>query len=300
MDREFLDLYNRELQLLHEQAREFAEEYPGIAERLGGLVARPHGSDGRRPAGRRGVPRGARAAQAEARVSGIHQQPARATGAELSGADALGAARQGRPALCRSGAARRPTHRARLLSRRDLSRARPPHRLPLSPDLRHHAVAVRHHRRRIFRQRRRRCRRSASPSAPKSWPACGCRSRTARAARLEDELPDAAGSRRSQTPGSPAAARPSCRSISSAPRRTRRALRADLRALRRRLLPLSRRVRRSGRRPGAGRLPRQIGFDEDEALLPNDKRIFRGFDLLREYFMFPRKFLGFSLTSSTG
>src|SRR6476646_4814403 len=39
MDREFLDLYNRELQLLYEQAREFAEEYPGIAERLGGLVA---------------------------------------------------------------------------------------------------------------------------------------------------------------------------------------------------------------------------------------------------------------------
>src|ERR1043165_8096110 len=38
MDREFLDLYNRELQLLHEQAREFADEYPGIAERLGGLI----------------------------------------------------------------------------------------------------------------------------------------------------------------------------------------------------------------------------------------------------------------------
>src|SRR5690606_13050749 len=39
MNREFLDLYNRELQLLNEHAREFAEEYPGIAERLGGLVA---------------------------------------------------------------------------------------------------------------------------------------------------------------------------------------------------------------------------------------------------------------------
>jgi len=39
MDREFLDLYNRELQLLYEQAGEFAQEYPGIAERLGGLVA---------------------------------------------------------------------------------------------------------------------------------------------------------------------------------------------------------------------------------------------------------------------
>jgi type VI secretion system protein ImpG len=38
MHREFLDLYNRELKLLYEQAKEFAEEYPGIAERLGGLV----------------------------------------------------------------------------------------------------------------------------------------------------------------------------------------------------------------------------------------------------------------------
>lgn len=40
----------------------------------------------------------------------------------------------------------------------------------------------------------------------------------------------------------------------------------------------------------------QIGFAEDEALFPNDDRLFSGFDLLREYFMFPRKFLGFRLT----
>src|ERR1700758_124464 len=38
MNREFLELYNRELQLLNEQAREFASEYPGIAERLGGIL----------------------------------------------------------------------------------------------------------------------------------------------------------------------------------------------------------------------------------------------------------------------
>jgi type VI secretion system protein ImpG len=38
MNREFLDLYNTELQLLNEHARQFAEEYPGIAERLGGLL----------------------------------------------------------------------------------------------------------------------------------------------------------------------------------------------------------------------------------------------------------------------
>lgn len=40
---------------------------------------------------------------------------------------------------------------------------------------------------------------------------------------------------------------------------------------------------------------RQIGMEESESLLPNDDRIFRGFDLIREYFMFPRKFLGFDL-----
>ncbi len=38
MDREFLDHYNRELGLLKEQAAEFAESYPGVADRLGGLL----------------------------------------------------------------------------------------------------------------------------------------------------------------------------------------------------------------------------------------------------------------------
>ena len=46
---------------------------------------------------------------------------------------------------------------------------------------------------------------------------------------------------------------------------------------------------------GGDDMLRQIGFDEDEALIANDKRVFRGFDFLREYFTFPRRFLGFSL-----
>src|ERR1700733_7590640 len=41
MNQEFLDLYNRELKVLYEQAREFADEYPGIAERLGGILDVP-------------------------------------------------------------------------------------------------------------------------------------------------------------------------------------------------------------------------------------------------------------------
>ena len=38
MNREFLNAYNRELGILYERAREFADEFPGIAERLGGLT----------------------------------------------------------------------------------------------------------------------------------------------------------------------------------------------------------------------------------------------------------------------
>lgn len=38
MNRAFLELYNRELQLLYERSKQFAEEFPGVAERLGGLA----------------------------------------------------------------------------------------------------------------------------------------------------------------------------------------------------------------------------------------------------------------------
>lgn len=40
----------------------------------------------------------------------------------------------------------------------------------------------------------------------------------------------------------------------------------------------------------------QVGFDEDETLLPNDDRVFSGFTYLREFFCFPQKFLGIRLT----
>ncbi|CAM5774271.1 hypothetical protein LMIY3S_04456 [Labrys miyagiensis] len=40
----------------------------------------------------------------------------------------------------------------------------------------------------------------------------------------------------------------------------------------------------------------QIGFDIDQPLFPTERRVFRGFDLLREYFVLPAKFLGFKLT----
>lgn len=37
----------------------------------------------------------------------------------------------------------------------------------------------------------------------------------------------------------------------------------------------------------------QIGFEENDSILPYDARLFRGFRLLQEYFIFPRKFMGF-------
>ncbi len=38
MNREFLELYNRELRILRENAKDFAEDFPGVADRLGGLL----------------------------------------------------------------------------------------------------------------------------------------------------------------------------------------------------------------------------------------------------------------------
>ena len=38
MNREFLEQYNRELRILKENAKEFSEEFPGVADRLGGLL----------------------------------------------------------------------------------------------------------------------------------------------------------------------------------------------------------------------------------------------------------------------
>jgi type VI secretion system protein ImpG len=48
--------------------------------------------------------------------------------------------------------------------------------------------------------------------------------------------------------------------------------------------------------PAPSECLQQVGFEREDALFPNDTRIFEGFDLLREFFVFPRKFLGCALT----
>ena len=39
MKKAFRDAYERELDMLYERSAEFAEEFPGLAERLGGVLA---------------------------------------------------------------------------------------------------------------------------------------------------------------------------------------------------------------------------------------------------------------------
>ena len=136
MNREFLDLYNRELKILYERSKEFAEEYPGVAERLGGLERRADGPGHRRPARGQRLPGGPRAAQAQERVLRVHGGSARSAGAELPGADAVGDSCSGGcrhsriPSLAEGGVS------ARRLSRRRLCRAGAARRLPVPAALR--------------------------------------------------------------------------------------------------------------------------------------------------------------------
>jgi type VI secretion system protein ImpG len=48
--------------------------------------------------------------------------------------------------------------------------------------------------------------------------------------------------------------------------------------------------------PAPAQCLHQVGFEREDTLFPNDHRVFEGFDLLREFFVFPRKFLGCNLT----
>ena len=283
MDREFLDLYNRELELLYEHAAEFAEEYPGIAERLGGIVR------GQRPTRwSAGLLEGSAflAARVQLKLKhefpGVHQQPSRAAGAAFSGAR--------RPPRCwpRS---RRPSA-TRRCARGARSRGGPRSTRPI-----------------VELERRVACRfRLTAPvtlwpfeltgaeylSSPSAVQAlafragearsrgCGCRSRSAPRRGVEDEPSDAeaatrpdhwfAGCRRARV-ADPPPRQPSPTATPSTSRSSRTAA-ASGSAIATRSAIRSSRLRR--------RAPcDSVGFDEEDALLPNDNRVFRGFDLLQ-------------------
>ena len=133
MNREFLDLYNRELKLLHEQAREFAEEYPGIAERLGGLL------DDRTDPMIGGLLEGAAFLAARVQLKLKHEFPEFTNNLleqlvpELSRAHAVGRCWcKVRPPFGDAALRDGQTIRARLLSRATYREQRPPGRMPLS------------------------------------------------------------------------------------------------------------------------------------------------------------------------
>ena len=294
MDREFLDLYNRELQLLHEQAREFADEYPGIAERLGSLVAE------RMDPMVAGLLEGAAFLAARVQLKLKHEFP-EFTGnlleqlvpsylaptpsamlAKIVPPFADPALREGRRIA--RGAYLDATYRQ--LDRNVACRYRLTSGITLWPfDI----VGAEYFTTAAPLQA---LGLSAGPDA-----VAGMRltltHRTA--ARLEDELPDALVAK------TPTAWFAGCRTtelpvylIGSE---------ADSVALYEQLFAdcvgvFFRYLDEFGDPviiPAPPDCLMQPGFDDADALLPNDNRVFHGFDFLREYFMFPRKFLGFQI-----
>jgi type VI secretion system protein ImpG len=295
MDREFLDLYNRELQLLYEQAREFADEYPGIAERLGGLV-----TDRMDPMVA-GLLEGTAFLAARVQLKLKHEFP-EFTGnlleqlvpnylaptpsamlAKIIPPFADQALRDGRRIA--RGSYLDATYRE--LDRNIACRYRLTSSITLWPfDITGAEYFT----------------------TPGSLQALGLPvgpdvvagmklSLTHRtAARLEDELAPAL------VPKTPTAWFAGCRATElpvylvgneAESVALYEQLFADCGGVYFRYLdefgdPVI--------LPAPANCLAQLGFDDADALLPNDNRVFRGFDFLREYFMMPRKFLGFSIT----
>jgi type VI secretion system protein ImpG len=295
MHREFLDLYNRELQLLYEQAGEFAEEYPGIAERLGGLLG------DRQDPMIGGLLEGAAFLAARVQLKLKHEFPEFTSNLlEQLVPNYLA-----------------PTPSALL------ARVRPPYS---DPALREgHRIAAGSYLDATYLERDRRiaCRYRLTSditlwpfdltaaeyyAAPGPLQALGLSAGPEVVAGLRLSLTHrTAADPLQEPPDSTAAKQPDmwfagCRTkdlpvylVGSE---------ADSIALYEQLVAhcvgvAFRYMDEFGDPvlvPVGRNCISQIGFEEAEALLPNDMRIFRGFDLLREFFMFPRKFLGFRLT----
>ena len=127
--------------------------------------------------------------------------------------------------------------------------------------------------------------------------ACGSRSRIARRRGWKTKPTDTEALQANRKCCSRDAAPPTCRSISSARKRMRWRSTSSCSPIAGASISaaLTSSAIRSFIRRRAQCL-RQVGFEREDALFPNDHRVFEGFDLLREFFMFPRKFLGCNLT----
>ena len=161
--------------MLYEQAREFAEEYPGIAERLGGLMAE------RTDPMIAGLLEGTAFLAARVQLKLKHEFPEFTSNlleqlvpnylAPTPSAMLVKALPPYSDAELREGyAIARGSYLDATYRERERQIAC---RYRLCSDI--VALAVRHHRRRIFLRRRARCRRWAFRSAATSSPACGCR-----------------------------------------------------------------------------------------------------------------------------
>jgi type VI secretion system protein ImpG len=294
MDREFLDLYNRELLLLQEQAREFAVEYPGIADRLGGLLA------DRMDPMIEGLLQGTAFLAARVQLKLKHEFP------EFT-ANLL-------DQLIPNYLA--PTPSVALV------KALPPYADPKLRD--GYLIRRDSYLDATYRERDRQvaCRYRLCGDIL-IWPfaitgaeyyttpgplqalgisvgadvLAGMRvSLTHRvAARIEDEMPAAESRKKPETWFS------GCR-ISELPIYLLGA-ESDAVALYEQIISdcvgVYFRYLDDFGDPVVVRAPKdcllQVGFGDEDALFPNDNRIFRGFDFLREFFMFPRKFLGFRM-----
>lgn len=295
MNREFLDLYNRELGVLREHAREFAEEYPGIAERLGGLV------EGQTDPMIAGLLEGTAFLAARVQLKLKHEFP------EFT----QNLLEQIVPNYLA------PTPSVLL------ARVAPPFG---DPALREGpAIAAGMYLDATYRERERQvdCRfRTTAPlrvwpfdiaaaeylpnpgplqalgvTAPEAVAGLRLTLRHRTAARLEDEPGDEA-----------AAADPQCWFSGCAvdaltvhlvgPEAEAAAIYEQLFA---RCSGIVLRYRDAFGDPVVVPLGREhlepVGFEPGEALIPKDNRLFDGFDLLREFFTFPRKFLGFRLSA---
>jgi type VI secretion system protein ImpG len=295
MNREFLDLYNRELQLLHEHAREFAEEYPGIAERLGGLIA------DRMDPMVAGLLEGAAFLAARVQLKLKHEFP-EFTGNLLEQLV--------------------PNYLAPTPSTL-LARIVPPYADPVLRDGK--LIRRGSYLDAIYRERDRQIACRYRLSAPVTlWPfdvtsadyfttpgalqALGISagrdvlaglkiSLTHRmAGRREDEIPDALGLKQPPTWFA------GCRTTELPIHLV--GAEADAVALYEQIFAdcigvFFRYLDEFGDPivvPAPPDCLVQVGFEEADALFPNDNHMFRGFELLREYFIFPRKFLAFKVT----
>ncbi len=291
MNREFLDFYNAELALLKEEATAFAEEYPGVAERLGGI------SRNRTDPAIGGLLEGAAFLAARVQLKLAHEFP------EFTGALAdlllpsflaptpsvLMAAVRPRfedPGLLKgiaipAGTALDATYRER--ERRIACRYRlvePITLLPLTvADARYEV--------------------GPGPLAARGVPVAEgtAASLTLTLALDHPEVEAREDGRPGKGPGLSAVEADAFPLYLSGPFADMAALVEQLFA---RLLAIHVRTVDAFGDPVVFCVPRdqleQLGFDDGAGLLGEDPRLFSGFQLLRDYFVFPERFLGFRLT----